>query len=659
MANDIEGPLNGSYSVKDALVGKSRSRKGPGRPKTKKDSNPSMSQMINWGNQDVERWFHRDSRMRDEQLLYELTRPKDLPEGTNVVVMNDPQVIVHKLSGFAAKRNWNIIVYPKEPDDREYARKIRNALMYWEHGRNMKWVESGHERLAYDEAFYCFERGMIAGRVAINPKFGKDDEINYPWRFYLADPANVYPVFNSEQAVRVTYRQWLTPKEIVGNPDFPDADDTYWSGVDHADRFEEILSIYAYDEEWDFYAAITKSGYWLRKPKEVNYMPWVIVSAAGAPYRATKWDQTKYYQRYASASILSPIRDQMKDLDRAMSMFQTMLESESNPATALSTRDATEIETVNIKPGSKFAIAQDSKINTIVYGPNIQHYENQVNAFQDRIGRATLPPSAYGGGPQNGSAMLNSQNLEGALDVIDPYVQAIGTFRELIYQKALKLFVDYFPSDTSLASPARPTHLNPSGAWEELTAGEIKKQGYHVTVQFDTMTTQERLAIANTVMALTKSDVIPLEVGRGPRWLNEPDPIEEGQQVIVEKLQYSPEAMQYLAPIFAAQTGQELLANIAKMLTAQQGGPGAPPGAPQPPPPMGGPQGPAPPMPPAGVVPPGALGAPTAPPVLSQLMQSMAGRMGASPGGPAMGGGGMGGVPPPPPGINMPPPPFR
>src|SRR5262249_20439087 len=112
----IDGLATNDGNIKTAL------RRGPGRPRSK--SNPSQADLLIWGIQDVERWFHRDARMREEQLLYELTRPKDLPEGTNIVTMNDPMVIVHKLAGLASSRNWNIITHPRIPSDREYAQNI-------------------------------------------------------------------------------------------------------------------------------------------------------------------------------------------------------------------------------------------------------------------------------------------------------------------------------------------------------------------------------------------------------------------------------------------------------------------------------------------------------------------------------------------------------
>lgn len=641
------------------------------RPRKNPKSSPTVSDLMKWSNQDIARWSRRDERLQQDETLYELTRPKDAPEGSELVILNDPMVIIHKTSGMLSKRKWNLEVNPFLPKDGKYAQSVKDLLMHWDAECELNWVESGHNKPSYEEAEQILLRGVVAGRINIVPDYYDKQQkgqyaCKYPWQDALADPANLYPVWSGNGLIRVTHRQWLTGMEIIDDSSFPDAKETDFN-TDSPDNLYEIRAVYFVNNEWDFHGIISTSGKWLKKPEAVGYMPWIIVGAAGAFYRGRKWDQTRAWQKFNNVGILTPIREMMINLNRSVSMFQTMLAAEANPTAVLATDDPSKIEQVSVKAGAKIVIGLQDKLSTLVYGPNLQHYQNHTQMFQDRLSRATLPPSAYGVGDSSSSSMLNSQMIESAMDVIDPYIQALATFRSLKYRKALELFVEYFPPETTIVAPSTPTARDPSGGWTTLTAAQIEEQGYQVKVVYDTLTLQEKLAMANTIMGLAREGVMSKETGRGPGWLNLPNPIREGETVMLEKLSESPEVMKKLGPIFAAQTGAELLENVLNALNQEaeqqqnqpqpQGQGPTPPGvnAPQPP---GGLSAPPPPpgvvgnpnvmpMPPASVVPPGMLGAPTNNPMIGQLMQRLAARFGGSPQGFAAGGNGYsGGIPP-------------
>src|SRR5665213_3819801 len=142
------------------------------RPRTKPKSNPSTSDLRKWSDQDIARWVQRDSRLQEDESLYELTRPKDAPEGSELVILNDPQVIIHKTAGMLSSRKWNINVQPFLPDDKDYAQSVKDLLVHWTNECNMDWVESGHNKPSYEEAEQILLRGVVAGRLSIDPTYG-------------------------------------------------------------------------------------------------------------------------------------------------------------------------------------------------------------------------------------------------------------------------------------------------------------------------------------------------------------------------------------------------------------------------------------------------------------------------------------------------------
>lgn len=689
--------------------------KSRGRPATKVKSNPTLGQIIQWAQSDVSNWEIRDQRMKEDQLLYELTRPgkNSIEEGKEVVILNDPMVIVDYLAGMVCDAQWTLTARPRVGATKQYAQDLKNALVYWDEQIDLDWESSGHYSASYEQAQHVFLRGMICERVSIIPKYSEsasaergatDYDCPYPWDYFIADPANIYPRWSGKSLIRVTHRQWLTAAEILDDESYPDSKTDDFDD-DNPNNVEEVLSQYYFGKLWDFHAIVTKSGKWLKKPTAIGYMPWVITKSSGAAYRATKDDSSMNWQKFESKGILTAMKDQMKDLNKATSMFQTMLAAEANPSIAYFGEDPTVMNQIDMRAGAKFAVRQNDKVQTMVTGPNLDHFKSQVDSFERRIGNATLPPAAYGNG-KGDSALVNTQMAESALNIIKPYIRALAHAKQSRYNKALELFCEHFPSDTPLFAPTKRTTEDPVGSWTHLTADQIDTQGYHLTVDYDTKTLQERLAIGNAVTALTNAKVISMETGRGPRWLAEPDPLEESEKVITESMYQNPEVMKMLAPIMASRTGEELLARINQMVSAGKPGdpnqgnpagtppepqpqigmpgmvgqmpPGAPPGMgmmmpPMPAPTMGGgmipggmgapPTPPGLPLPSPSMMPPGMMGPgfATAPPDLVTLLKMMASRAGGSPFGGAGGGGGMGGTPPPPPMMNqpgLPPPPF-
>lgn len=565
------------------------------RPKKDKygDNETTKMQCQKWAVYDVDRWEARNTRFKDHQDLWLLTKPStselaaDIP--SDLTILNDPKVIVRKTSALIA-RHPNVIEVPAAPGvEPDVAQRIENFLYSWDQSVNQRWMGGLHAPYRYDQAFYMLLRGWLCERTLLDPD-GEDDLRYDPsalWDHQIFDPANIYPHTSGNAVDRVTHVYWASAGDLKNDPFFEDyardslrvgkhdevADGTsiqvralYWrdasddqGGKGHSPSWWHAVIGGAVSPNTG-YSPIQDSEF-IKPPVELGYNPWTITIAKGAAYRQTPWDTAEGYLSEIGTGILDEGYDAYKQISRMATKLATLLSNESNPPISVYLQNNTPKQ-IRMAPGSRNFFLLKEKMEAHRIGPGAGDFKLLWDILMQRVDRASLPSSFYA--EYNGQSGFSAATLMAAgKDILFPFVEGINRADEMKYKKVLEIYRDHGPSRKL------PVRMPPDGMGRVLSAtinaSDIKKQGTYVLIDRDDMTPQELAQKVNIGLAAVREKAISLQTFRR-EWMKIKNPDKENLLVLAEQVYLNEQVISQLVPIALADTGQEKLRQVWEMV---------------------------------------------------------------------------------------------
>jgi len=618
-----------------------------GKTKPARKSNPTLDSIIKKADHDVALWRHRNDRFQEHQEKVELIEPLDVPDDEDALVLNDPLVILQKITGMVSKQPITREYRPRRPDLKESAQAGENAILRFDREREDRWSdEELHAPMFYEEFQTMLLRGWACARVGFNSRdaaeFDGDPYEYYPWDIYLADPANVY-TNSTQKYTRVTHRFKTSVAELLDSAEFEGMDKALHD-LDEEDEIE-VTGVYEFNKRWDYHCVYVSQGSdqrWLKKPQAVGYMPWVIGLGGGFFFRDTPWGGDKSsYTKFIGMGILHTIDLNQKYLNKYVSMMATMVGDSANPFTALfSDNDEDTVPEGGFKRGGSAKYERAGKLEQLTKEKDLQAVLPLMSLLQDRQDRGTIPRTLYGvtSEGQVASGFMASLLMTAAQDIVFPFIRAWELFRRRLYRKALQVFENFAPLETPFMVMLPKNAKNPNYTWTEFYPMDVTEQGTDIDVSVDPMTIQDRINLGQLAVMLVEKNIISRDTARGADYLRTQDPMLEDYKIIVELAKLNPKVIEMLIPLIGAQTGQDTLVAVFQMAMQQINqekmmGPQGPQGG-------GGQPNPSPQLPPSA--------RPSTDNQFAQINQRGRPAQAA-----AAGGGGAGGVPPPSPRTNQ------
>jgi hypothetical protein len=657
--------------TRGTVYGDSAMYTGSGRsaPYSRSDEDRA-EELRKWASQDINAWEPRNRRMRRDQDLFQATKPDTGARNpSDAIILPDPKILVKKLARLIA-RHPNVIEVQPRPgiDDPSIAQRVENFLYLLDQSINQRWMLGLNNPFRYDQAQSFLLRGWLAERSLLVPsgeRYMEDDPAAI-FDSQIIDPALVYPKVAGNRIVRVTHAYDTTVGEIKYDPIlYGKQEPRSWEDMEDSTLLR-CMAIYWMDRDGSWWHAVLATPFatnarnnseFLKKPTEIGYNPWTILTANGITHRNTPWETGDAYVEHIGTGVLDESADLFTYLNRAATKINELLSLEANPPAAIYVENG-QIKTIDLGPGARnyFTNADRDKIELLRTGPRGDTHQLLMEIIERRLERAGLPAAFYsemGGESPFSAAVL----MAAGKDVLFPWVEAINQADAARYKKFLEIYRDYGPSK-KLQSYTYAEENSDQLLSADISSRDIKKQGTNVRITREDMTPQEYGARINLGLAQLARDAISMETFRR-EYAKLKNPRAENRKVISEKVYTSEDVIRALIPLALRAEGLPDLQKIWEVtqnpMPPEQalpdpgqigGAPGMPPGAP------GMPPGMVPPMP-MGNMP----GMPALPPnmgmppqlnngldpmaMLTQNPQLLAMLTGG-----AIGGGGMGGLPP-------------
>lgn len=568
-----------------------------------------------WATQDRNAWQSRNDRFSRDQDAFVLRKGQTADwtaSQDDVMILNDPRVLVKKMARLLARHPGIIEVPARRQELTDAAQRIEIFLRNWRDSINMRWVRGLNNPLPFDEAFFLCLRGWLCCRTMLRDTASPDmDDAAGLYDHHIYDPAVVYPRAAAGRITRVTHWYRTTMGEVKADPFLRDQLARMHEYDDAEERTAvDIKALYWEDVDGGYWHAVLMgSDVFLKEPVELGYLPWTIVLANGAAYRATPWDETEFAEQIGTG-VLDDTTENTRYLNKTVTKLSTLLSLEANPPVTLYSDGR--VRRIGLRPGERNFLLQRDKLEAHRIGPQAQDYELLWNILTQRQERGGMPSPFYaeGEGIANTSALLSAGR-----DLLFPYASALNAMDQAVYEKVLKLYRDFGPGQPL---PVRLPPGSPASV-AELTPQEIALQGTFVEVTRVDMTPTELAQKVNLSIALVREGIISRETARGQDWVGLANPGREQTRIEQELIE---------GALFQRQVQQ---------VAASGGPPPGPAGAAAPPPPAGLPAEVAPPVLQSGNV----MTNLNVPPEQQMINQALAQITGG-----ALGGGGAGGLPP-------------
>src|SRR6266542_2291118 len=350
-------------------------RVGPSlvRPDEKK-----LEDITRWIKKDKDRWEKRNQRFRRDQQVYQLKKPDTLfaRSEADILILNDPKVLVKKVARLIARHPPNIEVVPSPGVmDESIAQRIENYLYAYDQSLNQKYMMGLNNPYRYDQSFYMVLRGWLCERTLLYPDGVDDMSVGDHAALYdhrVVDPALVYPYVAGGRIIRVIHSYKITVGELKSDPYL--YNDQKW--LDNMDDYTMIDcdGVYWMDDVSDpksWQHAVAARGHsltargrdneeWIKKPQELGYNPWTIVIGNGAAYRGTPWEWDEYIEEIGTG-VLDESADTFRYLNRVATKLNELLSLEANPPASLFMSQG-EIKELSLFPGGRNYFGERDKI---------------------------------------------------------------------------------------------------------------------------------------------------------------------------------------------------------------------------------------------------------------------------------------------------------
>lgn len=569
-----------SYATKTKKPKVKAEKKAPARTgKSPGASDDTLSELVAYAQRDQARWEKRNQRFQKDQELYSLQKPGESSswskKDTDIIILNDPRVLIKKVSRILARHPNVIENAPSSPALTTTAQRMENFCYSWDQSIATRWVGGLHNPYRYDQSFFVTLRGWLSERTVIMPD-GVDDMESDPAAIYdhqIFDPAQVYPATSGNNIVRVSHVYQATAAELLDDPVLETADPAAIKVLEEAapTAVQKVQAFYWKAADGGWYHAILIGSEWFKKPIELGYNPWTIVLANGAAYRATSWDEEAYLDQIGTG-LLDESSENQKYLNRAITKLNSLLSLEANPPVTVFTPDGRPIK-VNFEPGSRMFMTSKDKMDIHRIGPQLGDYKLLWDILTQRAERAGLP-AAFFAEYTGESSMAHAVLMSAGRDVLYPFTEALNMLDTLKYKKVLELYRDFGPS-RPLRAKMLPDSLGISET-ADITAADIQAQGTTVEVSRTDMTPQELIQRVNLAMALADKKLLSFRTVRGRDWIGVRNPDKENLQVLAESVYMDQDVVKRLVPAALSETGQQMLLNIWQTIQSGMPQPGSP-----------------------------------------------------------------------------------
>jgi len=547
--------------------------------------------------QDREFWSGRDRRMQADHQGFELsgsytplghdnkTEEELNAEDAQSVTLPDLYLFPSKLANMLVGAGIRLHMPASALNETGAVQKVENYARHW-------WVEAtdramfagGADPLRH-LAIHDVLRGWIT--VLLLPD---SSDTEFPYRMEIEDPLYVYPLFTRSGLARVTRQYQITAVEARREyPDEPDLFTTY-------DDTDEIQCTGYYDEIYHFIllegkeyrsgSQVSRDRRMIGRPhrhgvrdfsgRPVN--PWIIVVPLGnlsAPTRESKPDTRLY-----GPGVLHGVHEVYNHLCRVASMLLTQVGRSVDPPTITYIRDGKPIvEALSLARGARnYAWFQDSNVQVLDLAPNPGNLGPVLQLLQDRLNKVTLPSVFYGEAGAVTSGYGVGLLTNAAMDIIRPYARGLEVAVKLILRRMLEITYHVTASThISLTMMAQQGVMKRSVTGIEFDPQVIGQTGVQLQVKLGEVTPQEKAAVAQYVMGLVGSGILPRYDARVE--LGYDDPLLMFQRQALESLLADPIIAQALGPLSAYNSDDELL--LAALQVKQQMMTMAPGGEPQ------------------------------------------------------------------------------
>lgn len=465
-------------------------------------------------------WQLRDSRMDEDYELWTLQGGNSEGSG-EVITRNTPYVVLEKLANMLGAQTPVISVDPPQQAFQKQAQKVENLCRYLVEGWDDEHSDSLYTNLIHSIFYYLGLRGWIAGRVSFNPVAGPDDP---PASLFLADPRNVYPSMG-EGKLRYVVQRYQTTVGVVRDT-WEEADQLF---QDREDTEDVTLEAY-YDDWWH---CVLIDGKVVKEPTahEYGFVPWVIEIAGGAPVRASGTTNSNAWTEFLGPSILQGMKGAYQQQNKVLSQVATSVAKAANPP-AFYFYDPVEGEPkqLDMSAGAQnFLVFDRERVDIIKDSPNPADASAILNAMNEDIQKATLPPVLWGGTPGDQSGFAVALLSGAARDSTFGMVRAAEKFirRSLTY--SLHLIHDFAQGAVGFVV------RDPSGNWiggDTVTPEEIGQVGFRkIRVKFRDVAPKDQFQLAQLAALLVDKMLVSPESAMD-KYLGIENPQEEIDKIL-------------------------------------------------------------------------------------------------------------------------------
>ncbi len=533
---------------------------------------PSTEVLLDRKTRMLKFWRPRNERMMEDEQFYKLQVPveprigDDQVGASETMVLNDPYVIVEKISNMISSQDPVINVISQDPGKKEEVEKIRDFLRWWSDEANSIWINKLNNHMNRDEIYYLALRGWLAGRIMLDP--GDPD---FPYRYDLIDPIHVFPQVGNKGL------NWVF--HIYNDTKINILNDLGWNN-DILQRIEETtksspetssieIASY-YDDVWHV-LFINDIEVW-SAPHNYGFVPWQISICFGPPIRRTdpkysnansaldanntgfsiyrsKGETGTDFTKWWGVSVFQGIKDVYSKLNKLSSAILTEAMKAPNPPVVVYTDNSgmAEGKTIDTSIGATSYLKKDQEDYKIAeFGFRPSELQPLMQLLTDARNRGSLPSVMYGEGANFMSGFAVNLLTSGARDLLYPLIKSHENYKQELFRKVLKLTANFYPF------PIQMVRSNPTTGIRDtlttITGDEIKAVGYRTIVYYKNIGPQDKNMSAQTAAFLVDKKIISLDTARGEEFLGLRDPGLENDKVLGEIAFFDQDTIKAMIP---------------------------------------------------------------------------------------------------------------
>jgi hypothetical protein len=482
--------------------------KGPATPR------PDPNQIVAWAHEDFDYWQPRNNRMREDQLLYEMSNPtylKDKDTSIERIIRNTPWRLVEKISNVIGAQDPRIKVPPRAGDTADAAEKIEDFLGYWRIEDNIRWMQGVHAPIGREKAHFGALRGWVTGLIGNNPR-----DKNFPWVHTLHDPINIYPRPGTNGLHHVTQQYEGTASQVAQDfPQFAKEIEYYFEGQNTAAMNEAGSSqanstahvVAYYDAFW--WALLLDGQLITLKKHNYGFNPWIIAIAGGSAVRSSD-TYDPLHTEWIGTSVMQGIKRSYRSMNTILTQMATQVRKAADPAVNVHyISDLGTPETIKTTAGARnfFKIEGNQKEFAELFDPTATPAEAQqvLQALAEDINLGGLPPVLYGEGAPNLAGYAITLLNAAARDIFFPITACIENYDTLLYRRVLELFEEYGADSVQFVG----TKLGKRAAYgNEIKPDDVTQNGTFVKVEFGNIMPQDIIAMGNLGVQLVDGHIV-------------------------------------------------------------------------------------------------------------------------------------------------------